>query len=106
MDSSPNGHTEDGIIFEVMFERWSDGSTILAEIDVIPTWVENDWVDGKAYYAICPIVPFTDVWATYDRLISTDSLIRSYNRTVSILGEGIDAVRDSMGLIPMPAYVG
>lgn len=34
-------HTEDGILFTVSFEKYSDGTVYLAEVDAIPTWVNR-----------------------------------------------------------------
>lgn len=102
--SAPNGHTEDGIIFEVEFEYWSDGSYKLAEVGVIPTWVDRPWNDGDSYYDIYPIVPPVEYWENYP-LDDHDMLRESYERTMKILGDGINACRETMGLMLLPYTV-
>ena len=102
--SAPNGHTEDGIIFEVEFEYWSDGSYKIAEVGVIPTWVDRPWNGGDIYYAIYPIVPPVESWESY-RLDDFDDLRESYSRTMKILGDGINACREAMGLMLLPDSV-
>ena len=99
--SAPNGHTEDGIIFEVEFEYWSDGSYKIAEIGVIPTWVDRPWNDGDSYYDIYPIIPPVESWENYP-LDDINMLKESYIRTMKILGNGLNACREAMGLIVLP----
>ena len=86
-------HTEDGILFSVTFEKYSDGTVYLAGADVLPTWVNmHKNSNGKTVYAILPL--------DYDRVedwdemfdISGDTLTAaqdSYDRTMEIVGEGL-----------------
>ncbi len=86
-------HTEDGVLFSVTFEKYSDGTVYLAGADVLPTWVNmHKNSNGKTVYAILPL--------DYDRVedwdemfdISGDTLTAaqdSYDRTMEIVGEGL-----------------
>ena len=102
--SAPKGHTEDGIIFDFVFEYWSDGSYKIAEIGVIPTWVDRPWNGGDLYYAIYPIVPPVESWNSY-RLDDHNQLRQSYARTMAIVGNGLNACREAMGLVLLPSTV-
>lgn len=88
----PAGYTEDGALFSVTFEKYSDGSVYIADTDVLPTWVNMSTVNGTKEYNILPL--------DYDRLEEwqemfnlTDALYssaqKSYERTMGIVGEGL-----------------
>ena len=49
------GHTEDGVIFYVTFEKLSDGTVRVADTDVVPTWVNLHSKNGAAEYNILPL---------------------------------------------------
>ena len=51
MDSDGHsGHTEDGMIFSVEFEKWSNGETKIKNLDILPLWVNLKTVSGKRVY--------------------------------------------------------
>ncbi len=91
-------HTEDGILFTVTFEKYSDGTVYLAGADAIPTWVNRHQnAGGKIEYNILPL--------DYDRLSEWGTLFEigdgtlnaaknSYERTMAIVGEGLQEVRE------------
>lgn len=84
------GHTEDGLVFETTFTKNSDGSVVLSDIDVTPTWVNKFTLNGKYCYKIVPLDPDID-WATqYSDLGRTDEMQSSYNRTSALVNEGIE----------------
>ena len=91
--SLQTGHTEDGALFRVTFEKYSDGTVYLAETDVLPTWVNmHDNDSGKTEYNILPLdYDCLDQWQTLYGL--TDAVYtetqNSYNRTMDIIGEGL-----------------
>lgn len=92
------GHTEDGAIFSVTFEKYSDGTVAVADVDVIPTWV-NKFTngDGKVEYNILPLDDTKqDQWKTLYNL--SDSLYaetqNSYSRTMAIVGAGLTKCQD------------
>ena len=93
MASRPEGHTEDGALFTVTFEKYSDGTVRVAEANVMPTWV-NKFVngDGKVEYNILPLDKDSqDQWQSRFSLNDTqyNSLLESYNRTMNIVGSGL-----------------
>ena len=55
MKSQPSGHTEDGAVFTVTFEKYADGGVYVADVNVMPTWVNLHSVDEKQEYNIVPL---------------------------------------------------
>lgn len=87
------GHTEDGALFSVTFEKYDDGSVYVADCDVLPTWV-NKFVnkDGKVEYNILPLDESQQgQWKTQFGLTDalTEELQASYTRTMDIVGVGL-----------------
>lgn len=86
------GHTEDGCMFTVTFEKYSDGNVYLASADVLPTWVNMYMAEGKKMYDILPLDDGKrDQWKetfglTDETLLNAQS---SYNRTMDIVGGGL-----------------
>ena len=90
------GHTEDGVLFAVTFEKYSDGTVYLASAEVLPTWVNLSSVNGKLEYNILPLDDSKrDSWKETFNL--TDSLyqncVDSYKRTMDIVGPGMERVQ-------------
>ena len=90
------GHTEDGVLFAVTFEKYSDGTVYLAGAEVLPTWVNLSSVNGKLEYNILPLEDAKrDEWKEAFNL--TDSLyqncVDSYDRTMNIVGPGMERVQ-------------
>ena len=92
------GHTEDGVVFSVTFEKYSDGSVRLSDVSVMPTWV-NKFVtaDWKYEFNILPLDDATrDQWKSLYAL--TDEQLtnaqNSYTRTMDILGSGLEKCRN------------
>lgn len=87
------GHTEDGALFSVTFEKYDDGSVCVAQCDVLPTWVYK-FVnkDGKVEYNILPLDK-SDEARWKDQFGLTDAqnqeLQASYTRTMDIVGSGL-----------------
>lgn len=89
------GHTEDGVLFAVTFEKDSQG-VYLADVQVLPTWVNLSSVNGKLEYNILPLDDARrDSWKESFNL--TDELLKccedSYKRTMDIVGPGMEQVR-------------
>lgn len=92
MSSAPNGHSEDGVMFSVTFEKYSDGTVYVQNVDILPTWVNMSSVNGKKEYNILPLdYGRLEQWQTLYNL--TDVLYSnaqdSYDRTMGIVGEGL-----------------
>lgn len=92
------GHTEDGLLFTMTFEKYSDGKAYLADVDVLPFWVKmvgdyNNPVD----YCILPLDPDrSEQWRTMFELNEEDleKAFKSYDRTMEIVGEGLQECRE------------
>ena len=101
-----SGHTEDGMIFGVTFEKWSDGSVRIKEVEILPTWVVCERRSGKTVYQIVPLDVSVADWKSFSL---TDSTLKeakaSYNRTLKLVGEGLNAARVKLGLEEMPLSV-
>ena len=96
ISSCRTGHTEDGALFTVTFEKAPDGTVSVADADVIPTWVNMSTVNGQKEYNILPLDDATrDQWKTSFNL--TDALyqeaVASYDRTMAIVGDGLTEVQ-------------
>lgn len=96
--SCPTGHTEDGALFTVTFEKYSDGTVHVSDADVLPTWV-NKFTngDGKVEYNILPLDQETkDQWKTLYNLSDTQyaETQSSYSRTMDIVNTGLTKCRD------------
>ena len=95
--NAPPYYTEDGALFEVTFEKYSDGKVYVAGTDVIPTWVNMHTTGGVKEYNILPLQDSTrESWREAFNL--NDNTMgfaeRSYDRTMGIVGEGLEACQD------------
>ena len=100
MDSDGHsGHTEDGMIFEVEFEKWSNGETKIKNLDILPLWVNLKTVGSKRVYEIAPLDLSVSDWSTLG--LSGSALkeaMASYNRTMKLVGEPLNEYRQKLGL--------
>ena len=97
LTSITTAHTEDGVLFTVTFEKWSDGTTRLTDTDVLPLWVNMHEGSGKLEYNILPLEQEKeDSWQTLFGLdAETLQAARdSYKRTMDIVGSGLQRCRD------------
>ncbi len=81
------GHTEDGVLFSLCFSKYSDGTVILEQADILPTWVNDK-------YQILPIDHDPNVRGSMG--VSDAELLQmesSYSRTMAIVGSGLEAVK-------------
>ncbi len=97
ISSAPNGHTEDGMIFSVSFEKYSDGTVLISDVNILPTWVDLKTVNGKKVYDIIPLDASIGDWSKLG-LSSVSNGKASYNRTMKIVGEGLNEYRTSHGM--------
>lgn len=90
-------HTEDGILFEITFEKYSDGAVYIQSADILPTWVNMHYDNGGREYNILPLdIGQEDQWqAKFDLSETTAATARrSYDRTMRIVGEGLTEIQD------------
>ena len=98
------GHTEDGILFNFTFAKYSDGTVRVEDASVIPTWVNkyNSTTTGKDVYEIYPLDTQIEDWKTQmDMRDSTEENARaSYDRTMKIVGDGLEDIQDYLSTLP------
>ena len=90
-------HTEDGILFEITFEKYSDGKVYIQSADILPTWVNLHRDNGGNEYNMIPLeIGKKDQWQTLFGF--SDEALRkanaSYDRTMKIIGEGLTQIQD------------
>ena len=97
---SAGGYTEDGVLFRVTFARYSDGTVLLESADVLPTWVNltTGVESGKKAYEIIPLDRSITDWKAAFTLTEEEyaEAEKSYERTMSIVGEGLEKVRQTL----------
>lgn len=98
------GHTEDGIVFNFTFAKYTDGTVRVEDASVIPTWINKykSSVTGKYVYDIYPLDDQIEDWKTQmDMKDSTEKEARaSYERTMKIVGEGMQQIKDYLNNLP------
>ena len=92
-ESFAGGFTEDGVIFNVTFEKYSDGTVAIAGVDVLPTWVNMHTTDGVKEYNVLPLdmhkeSQWKDMFHINDA--TAKKAKESYDRTMKILGDGLE----------------
>lgn len=99
-EDNHSGHTEDGAIFELTFNKYSDGAVKLDEVNVLPTWVDLRTENGEKSYNIIPLDLNKD-WTTF-KISSLSDAKASYNRTLKRIGAGLNEWRTSHGKTAVP----
>lgn len=92
-NSSPKGHTEDGVMFSYKLKK-SGGEVTVVDVDVIPTWVYKYSQNGYKY-TVYPIEDLETATKKYPNLAS--KLTESYNRTKPIVEKGLTECQKSIG---------
>ena len=100
------GHTEDGLIFEMTFSKYSDGTVYFDRVDAIPTWVHLYNEGGKKIHAITPLEGNLDKKAAKLGLTKTgDGLTQakaSKARTNALVAEGEKKCNEYLSSIERP----
>ncbi|MCM1543735.1 MAG: CapA family protein [Ruminococcus sp.] len=100
------GHTEDGMIFEMTFSKYSDGTVIFENIEVIPTWVHLYTSGGKSVYNIVPLSDNMDSKADELGLNKSSNGLTlakgSYERTMKLVSDGVEKSNDYLQSVPRP----
>ena len=93
LQSITTAHTEDGILFTVTFEKYSDGTVYLSGAEALPTWVNmHQNGNGKTEYNILPLdYDRVEEWPQMFEIGETtlNAARNSYTRTMDIVGEGL-----------------
>lgn len=83
--------TEDGMLFRVTFVKYSDGTVLLENAKVTPTWVNRYSQSGKTVFEILPMDDASN-WQENGELSAEllNSCRESYDRTMAIVGSGLE----------------
>lgn len=92
------GHTEDGVLFQFTFAKYSDGTVVLENADILPTWVNmfTSKATGKKVYQIIPLDTEKEDWKeAFDLTDTSEAKAKeSLERTQKIVGDGLKEVQD------------
>lgn len=103
-----SGHTEDGMIFEMTFSKYSDGSVVFEKVNVVPTWVHMYTKNGKKYNVV-PLVKDLDAAAEDLGLKKssggTKAAKGSYARTMKLVSAGVKKSNTYLSSVPRPDEV-
>lgn len=97
-------HTEDGIFFTFSFVKYSDGTVRVENVEVLPLWVNlyTSSQTGKKVYDILPLDQDVEDWkaefALTDKTLA--SAQASYDRTMKIVGSGLQKVQEYLASLP------
>lgn len=97
MTNQTSGHTEDGMLFTVNFEKYGDGGVYLRNVEILPTWIIRTENGEKTDYSMVPL-DYTnrEQWQNKYSLTGTQvtGAADSYNRTMAIVGPGLQTVNN------------
>lgn len=99
MDSMPTGHTEDGLMVNLVLEKSSSGIVSLKQADFIPTWVYYSADANNPEYYIMPLDNPSKLQADAAGLDITADIRESLERTNAIIGEGVEKVQNALPLM-------
>jgi poly-gamma-glutamate synthesis protein (capsule biosynthesis protein) len=88
------GHTEDALLFNFTFAKYSDGTVVLQSADITPAWVNMYAEGGRFVYSIVPLDPGAD-WTQFG--LAGQTLVEaqaSYQRTMDIVSPGLRQIRE------------
>lgn len=92
------GHTEDGMLFSYTFDKYSDGTTVLSAVDIVPTWVDKYKGANGYLYTMYPLENAgdgTDVFALSGS--AAEKSKKSYERTREIVSAGLTECQTALG---------
>ena len=89
LSSITTAHTEDGMLFSVTFAKYSDGTVILENAELLPTWHTRQ-------YKILPLDKSVENWQEAYGVDSATvtKMNASYDRTMAIVGAGMEQVKN------------
>ncbi len=96
-----NGHTEDGVLFNVTATKYEDGTVMISSVDVLPVWCMGRGFIRAAYptnssfeeYILIPLDKSVDWESTYNLTkAEVTEAGYSYDRTMALLGDGIKEI--------------
>ena len=98
ISNCPGAHGEDGLLFTVTFEKYSDGKVYVAGVNALPTWVNMQSNTGVKEYNIVPLDKENESeWGNLGMSADQVKLAgQSYERTMKIIGTGLKACQDDL----------
>lgn len=100
-DTEPTGHTEDGLMIELVLEKIEDQSVSLADVEFIPTWVYRTPDVGEDENPEFFILPLNNPQELLEQVnlpnLEAD-IEESLNRTNEIIGNGTKKVKNALPL--------
>ncbi len=90
------GHTEDGMLFQFTFCKYSDDTVYLENAQILPCWVDLR-TDPTTQYPIIPLDDsLKDQWQTLFNLTdeALENAQKSYDRTQALVSAGISQVQE------------
>lgn len=92
------GHTEDGLLYTMTFDKYDDGSVRLGGASVLPTWTQVlGTTDNPKGYRILPLDDSRrEEWGALFEVEgkTLDELTNSYNRTMDLVSLGLHQVEE------------
>ena len=89
------GHTEDGMLLQFTFSKYSDGTVYLENADILPCWVDLRTTPSTQYDIIPLDSTIRDQWQTAFGMTDEayENAVKSYDRTEALVGAGIAQVQ-------------
>lgn len=89
------GHTEDALLFQCTFSKYSDGTVYLENVDILPIWVDLRTEGSKEYDMIPLDLTLKDQWQSLYDLSAEgfENAQKSYTRTNDLTGTGLALAR-------------
>lgn len=96
------GHTEDGILFSFTFRKYSDGTVRVEAAEVLPLWVNKYTSGNQTFYTVYPLDKQIEDWKSAMSLSDSTVLSceKSYERTMKIVGEGLEQINHYLQTLP------
>lgn len=96
-----NGHTEDGLLFNVTATKFEDGTVMITSVDVLPVWCMGRGFKRASYptnstfeeYILIPLEEGKD-WAAAYTLTEAEATEAQYSfdRTMALVGDGMEEI--------------
>lgn len=99
--TKPTGHTEDGLMVNLILEKADDGTVSLVKADFIPTWVyrtPNEPDEGNPEFFIMPLDNPEKLLKDVDLPELAKDVEESLQRTNEIIGAGVEKVQSALPL--------
>lgn len=99
--TKPTGHTEDGLLVNLVLEKADDGTVSLIKADFIPTWVyrtPNEPDEGNPEFFIMPLDNPSKLLENVELPELAKDVEESLQRTNEIIGSGVEKVKAALPL--------